>query len=314
MADISRNDSTTTTIRSGPVPIAVHDHGGAGAPLLLLHGAGGNLATTAELARMLRPAHRVVTVDLRGHGRSGDGPWTWDAALDDLASVVDELDLHRPAVVGVSLGGMLAALWAARHPDCPGAVSLDGNPPPARPDDLAGLDPDRAVAELARLRETFAAMTAAMAQPLTADQVEAARAGQRAQARRYGSAEESWLEAFERNLVPVNGGRYRLRPEPRSTEELRVAMATLDLIPVYRDVRSPLLLVLATENLPEQQAFADLYAAHRRGLRNRLAAVADNPWLRIVHLDGASHAMLAERPGKLADLVTDFLRVRSGPS
>jgi pimeloyl-ACP methyl ester carboxylesterase len=76
--------------------------------LLLVHGAGGNLATMTTLAHALSSAHRVVTVDLRGHGRSGDAPWDWDAVLDDLAVVVDVLGLVRPAVVGMSLGGMAA--------------------------------------------------------------------------------------------------------------------------------------------------------------------------------------------------------------
>ena len=79
------------------------------------------------LARALRPRHRVITMDLRGHGRSGDGPWSWDAALGDIAAVTVQLELDRPAVVGHSLGGMLAALWGQRHPESPGVVSLDGN-------------------------------------------------------------------------------------------------------------------------------------------------------------------------------------------
>ncbi|WP_234358991.1 alpha/beta fold hydrolase [Plantactinospora sp. BC1] len=295
------------SIDSGPVPIVARDFGGSGAPMLLLHGGGGNLVTMTALAEALRPAHRVVAVDLRGHGRSGDGPWKWDEVLDDLDAVADELELARPAVVGMSLGGMLASLWAARHPDCPGAVSLDGNPVPSRPEDLAGLDPDRAVAELARLREVFAGMSAALARPLDAEQVAAALAGQRATARRYGSAEEIWVEAFRRNLVPAEDGTSRLRPDPELTEELRLAMESLDLVPVYRAVRCPLLLVLATVDMPEQRPFHDLYAAHRRRVLERLAAVRDNPWLEVVPLDGASHAMVAERPGQLADLVTGFL-------
>ena len=46
----------------------------------------------------------------------------------------------------------------------------------------------------------------------------------------------------------------------------------LDVIPVYRQVKCPLLVVLATDDLPEQQPFQELYAAHRRGLEGRLVA------------------------------------------
>ncbi|MGW0431021.1 alpha/beta fold hydrolase [Micromonospora sp. NPDC003197] len=295
-------------VTSGPVPIAARDFGGNESPLLLLHGAGANLESMQVLAQALQPAHRVVTVDLRGHGRSGDGTWAWDAVLDDLDAVADELRLGTPAVAGVSLGGMVATRWARRHPECPGAVSLDGNPPPSRPEQLAGLAHDRATAELDRLHTLFAAMVGAMAGPLSDEQLAAARAGQRMMAERYGGPSgDAWVATFERNLVSQDGG-TSLRPGAVTTEELRVAMAALDLVGDYRAVRCPLLLVLATEDLPEQQPFHDLYEAYRRGTFARLTGVRDeNPYLRVVELAGASHAMVAERPEQLAELVTGFL-------
>jgi pimeloyl-ACP methyl ester carboxylesterase len=295
-------------VTSGDVPIAARDFGGDGPGMLLVHGAGGNLAHMTVLAHALGPTYRVVAVDLRGHGHSGDAPWEWGGVLADLDAVAADLRLGMPAVVGMSLGGMIATLWADTHPAGPGAVSLDGNPTPSRPDQLAGLDSATAERELGRLRAMFDEMAAMLAAPVTDDEITAARAGQRAMADRYGDDEHAWVEGFDRSLVTRDGETF-LRPDPATTATVRIAMADLDLVPAYRTARCPLLVVLATEDLPEQQPFHELYAAHRRYITAQLATVA-NPNLHVVQLAGASHAMVAERPGAIADLIVEFLVTR----
>jgi pimeloyl-ACP methyl ester carboxylesterase len=294
-------------IDAGDLPLAVRDFGGDGPPLVLLHGAGGNLATMTTLARLLRPRHRVVTMDLRGHGRSGNGDWTWDAALGDLAAVTVHLDLDRPAVVGHSLGGMLAALWGQRHPDSRGVVNLDGGAVPTRADQLPGLDPDKATAELARLHATVDAMESALGQPIEAAQLADLVASQRALARGMGADEKVWIEGLRRNVQHRNG-ETTLRPSRGAAAQVRTLMNGLDLDPVYAGTRCPVLVVLATRDLPQQQPFADLYAAYRRGVADRVAAVARSaPAMRYLRLEGASHAMLVEQPDRLGSLVDDFL-------
>jgi pimeloyl-ACP methyl ester carboxylesterase len=66
--------------------------------------------------------------------------------------------------------------------------------------------------------------------------------------------------------------------------------------------------VLATRDLPEQEPYADLYAAHRRHLVEQAAeASRANPRMSYLQLEGASHAMVIEQPDLLASLIGDFL-------
>jgi pimeloyl-ACP methyl ester carboxylesterase len=70
--------------------------------------------------------HQVVYIDHRGNGRSGGAADTWRLAQwgDDVKAVCDQLGLVKPAVYGLSFGGMAAMAYATRHPDHPSRLVL----------------------------------------------------------------------------------------------------------------------------------------------------------------------------------------------
>lgn len=97
---------------------------GAGRPLILLHGGLMSGDMFGPIIPALSERHQVITVDLQGHGRTGDIDRPIDPALmaDDIAALIDHLGLDRPDVVGYSLGGGVALHTAIKYPEKVGKV------------------------------------------------------------------------------------------------------------------------------------------------------------------------------------------------
>lgn len=97
------------------------DAGGEGRAVVLTHGAGmDHTMFGAQAAALDRAEYRPIVWDLRGHGASALRPgvrFTAADALDDLAALLDELELDRPILVGHSLGGNLAQAFVRAHPE-----------------------------------------------------------------------------------------------------------------------------------------------------------------------------------------------------
>ncbi len=106
-----------------------YEQAGTGEPtLVLVHGIACNRAFMGPQLRRFQSSHKVLAVDLRGHGDS-DAPrqrYTISALADDVGWLCDRLELSRPVVIGHSLGGLVALELAARRPELVrGAVLID---------------------------------------------------------------------------------------------------------------------------------------------------------------------------------------------
>ncbi|CCH31310.1 alpha/beta hydrolase [Actinosynnema sp. NPDC047251] len=106
--------------------LAYTDSGGAGTPVLALHGTFGRGAVFARLATDLAGRARVVAPDQRGHGHSGRAAdYGRDEFVADAADLLDHLDLGPAVVLGHSSGGITAYQLAARRPDLVSALVVE---------------------------------------------------------------------------------------------------------------------------------------------------------------------------------------------
>lgn len=90
---------------------------GGGNPVILIHGLNVQLHTWDPVADRLADDHRVICVDLRGHG---DSDWATEgyrlqSLLSDLEALSDQLELDDFELVGHSLGARIAIAFAGQH-------------------------------------------------------------------------------------------------------------------------------------------------------------------------------------------------------
>jgi pimeloyl-ACP methyl ester carboxylesterase len=101
------------------IALAYEDTNTALPPLVLLHGCGLDHGSLTNQTAFFSRSHRVISVDLRGHGES-DAPhqeYSMAAFADDLAWLCTELALVKPTVVGHSMGATSRWNWRLDIPD-----------------------------------------------------------------------------------------------------------------------------------------------------------------------------------------------------
>ena len=99
---------------------------GQGPAIVLAHGGGGNHLSWWQQVPVLSKIYQVVTFDHRSFGYSRDvpnGPGPY-AFVEDLAGLLDHLEIQRAALAGQSMGGWTVCGFAAAHPERTSALIL----------------------------------------------------------------------------------------------------------------------------------------------------------------------------------------------
>lgn len=105
------------TVRTNGIETYYESHG-EGRPVVFIHGATSDQQLWGYQVEALRDSYRVVTYDVRDHGKSGSSPteYTIDVLADDLHDLIEALELDAPVVCGLSLGGFIAQRHAVDYP------------------------------------------------------------------------------------------------------------------------------------------------------------------------------------------------------
>jgi len=114
---------STNSVDRGGVRIVydVHDGPPEATPLLLSHGYGATRRMWDGNVGALAATRTVITWDMRGHGDS-DSPdaqtaYTHAAGVDDMVAILDDCNIERAAIAGLSLGGYMSLELYRAHPE-----------------------------------------------------------------------------------------------------------------------------------------------------------------------------------------------------
>lgn len=106
---------------------------GEGDVIILLHGLDGNLAGFEQLQQVLSKTYKVISYDLRGHGKSTHhSSYELIDHVYDLKALMEQLNIHKAHIIGFDLGGVVAKLFTDQYVCCVKSLTLIA----AKQDDL----------------------------------------------------------------------------------------------------------------------------------------------------------------------------------
>jgi non-heme chloroperoxidase len=118
ITNIAREDAVMPFIETSDRTQLFYTDGGAGKPVVFVASAWlGSRMWELQMPELVAAGLRCIAYDRRGHGRS-DWPWTgydYDTLADDLAALLERLDLRDVTLVGHSMGGGEVIRYLTRH-------------------------------------------------------------------------------------------------------------------------------------------------------------------------------------------------------
>jgi 3-oxoadipate enol-lactonase len=251
-----------------------YDDAGRGAPFVLLHGFPFNRSMWREQARALVETCRVIAPDLRGQGDTPLGETTGAATMEemaaDVAALLDELNVNRAVVGGLSMGGYVALAFRRAFPERVGALVLADTRSQADTEDAR-----RTREETARraLSEGMEPVTSAMLPKLLSEETRLRR--------------PETVERVRQMLLAA-------KPEGAAAA-LRGMALRRDQTDLLREIEAPTLIVVGREDVVTPPADAE-------AMRDKIEGS------RLVRIEGAGHLSNVERPEEFNLALVDFLR------
>ena len=217
--------------------------------------------------------YRALALDMRGHGDSqwaNEGNYTTEHYASDVATLIEHLNLERVIVLGGSLGGRVALVYAAQHPERVAALIME---------DVGAVRPKE-------ISQRFAERMAAGDPEF--DTVEEWAEHLRGENRR--APMEFFLHSALHATKRLPSGKLGLKRDPSIQRDF----VPLELWPYVEKVRAPFLLILGSESpivSPDQ--------------RDRMVQMI--PGGRAATIAGAGHIVVHDKPDEFEHVVREFL-------
>jgi pimeloyl-ACP methyl ester carboxylesterase len=283
-AQVSASDTQSVSIPSehpNSQRISVQTQG-SGPDVILIPGLASSREVWADLASTLRKNHRIHLIELAGFASTpaisnSDGK-VIAPAVDAIADYIQTQHIKAPVIIGHSLGGEIALMLGARHPDQAGRLMIVD----ALPFYTLMIDP-------AATSETAAQHASAMRDGLNGQSPEQFKEFQKTSIIRLAKT-----EAVRPALVTAG-----INSDRKTVTDAVYELMITDLRPELARIKAPIEIVYAYDALFGVPA-ASVDAMYRQ-------AYASAPHIHFTRIDDSFHFMMLDQPERFSNAVESFL-------